>query len=161
MDKLKTLVTNSLLAFAFISIGFVLGKYSGRQAVSQVVTSVDNERYVAVYYMHTTRRCMTCNSIEKMTRKVLDSSYKIELAAGRLRWQEIDFQKQTQLARRFEVVASCVVVAHIRNGKIADFKRLDGAWTLRKHPAAFTKYISDAIEGYLGPCRELDAGEQS
>jgi len=150
MDKLRKILTCGLLAFALISIGFALGKHSVRSDRSLADQPAAQGDYVAVYYMHSTFRCVTCNTIEKMTKKLLDQSYREELTDARIKWQDVDFQENETLARQFEIVSSCVVVAQIENGQVSDFKRLDEVWTLMKKPDAFNKYIGDAINSYLG-----------
>jgi hypothetical protein len=84
-----------------------------------------------------------------MTRELLEHSYGDELAERKIQWIKEDFQENEALARKFEVVASCVVVAEMKDGVVIDYKRLDDVWTLMKDPEAFNRYISDAIDGYL------------
>jgi len=149
MNKIRKFLTCGLLAFALISIGFALGKHSvlsDRSLADQPVAQGD---YVAVYYMHSTFRCVTCNTIEEMTKNLLDQSYREDLADGRIKWQDVDFQANEALAKQFKIVSSCVVVAQIEDGKVSGFKRLDEVWTLMKKPDAFNKYIRDAIHSYL------------
>ncbi|HAS82513.1 MAG TPA: hypothetical protein DCS43_07540 [Verrucomicrobia bacterium] len=150
MEKLKQILTNALLAFALISTGFALGKHAVKPDVPadpQLPTA--NGRQIAVYYLHSTFRCVTCNTIESMTKALLDSTYSDALAAGAIQWHEVDFSENTAMAKQFEIVASCVVVAEMKDGIVTDYKRLDDVWTLMEDPAAFNAYISTAIDGYL------------
>ncbi|MCP4745237.1 MAG: hypothetical protein GY874_03715 [Desulfobacteraceae bacterium] len=149
MERLKKILTNSLLAFALISIGFALGKHSVKPDRQTDNIANGNGRQVVVYYLHSTFRCVTCNTIEKMTRELLDNSYSKQLADEKIQWIEDDFQENETLAKQFEVVASCVVVAEVKDGVVLDYKRLDDVWTKMKDPEAFNQYISDAINGYL------------
>jgi hypothetical protein len=149
MERLKKILTNGLLVFALISIGFALGKHSVKPDRQTNNLPNGNGRQVAVYYLHSTFRCVTCNTIEKMTRELLDNSYSKQLADGNIQWIEDDFQENEALAKQFEVVASCVVVAEMKDGTVIDYKRLDEVWTLMKDPEAFDLYISGAIDGYL------------
>lgn len=149
MERLKKILTNCLLAFAMISIGFALGKHSVKLDKQANSLFNENGRQVAVYYLHSTFRCITCNTIEKMTWELLASSYSNELAERKIQWIKDNFQENEALAEQFEVFASCVVVAEMENGVITDYKRLDDVWTLMKDPQAFNRYISDAIDGYL------------
>ena len=148
MERLKKILTNGLLVFALISIGFVLGKHTVKPDRLESNLPKGDGHQVAVYYFHSTFRCATCNTIETMTRDLLNTAYSKELADGRVQWIEDDFQENESLAKRFEIVASCVVVADMKDGVITDFKRLDDVWTLMKDPVAFNNYISDAIDGY-------------
>ena len=82
MIRLKTIITHSLLAFVLISIGFALGKHSvsSIKLDKEHSSSLKEEKHIAVYYLHATFRCVTCNTIEKMTRTLLNDSYRKELA---------------------------------------------------------------------------------
>ncbi|PKK89531.1 MAG: hypothetical protein CVV64_14070 [Candidatus Wallbacteria bacterium HGW-Wallbacteria-1] len=102
--------------------------------------------YLAVYYLHSSFRCSTCNTIEKYTRELLDTRYGPQLSRGEIVWHEVDFQVQEDLASQFQVVASCVVVARIRADKVISFSRLDDVWTHVEDRAAFEAYVSGAID---------------
>lgn len=150
--KFQKFISGILLAFILISIGYMLGK----NAININDVSSDERltgNYIAVYYLHSTFRCETCNTIEKMTKDLLQVNYSSEIDKGIIQWQEEDFIKNVKIAKQFGVSASCVVVAHIAQGKVNNYKRLDEVWTLMKDPNAFNTYISDAIDSYL-PLKE-------
>ncbi len=150
MELAKQILTKGLLAFALISVGFALGRNAARpDAQAGGLQPNGTGLQIAVYYLHATFRCVTCNTIESMTKALLDSTYSDALAKGTIQWIEADFMENTALAKQFEVVSSCVVVAEMKDGVVTDYKRLDEVWTLMQDPAAFNAYISDAIDGYL------------
>jgi len=142
-NKVKNIIKNILLIFVFVSIGFALGKHSVKNE-----QAADNKSRTAVqvYYLHSSFRCVTCNTIEKMTKELLEKQFKKELDSGMILFSEVDFQKNEDMAKRFGVISSCVVAAAMKDGQIIDFRRLDEVWTLMSNPTAFDKYISDAIE---------------
>jgi len=105
---------------------------------------------IHVYYLHSTFRCITCNTIEKMTKQLLDTKYAKETKNKKIIFSEVDFQSNIKLAKKFSIVSSCVVVAEEKNGEILDFKRLDDIWTLLKNTNEFNTYISNAINPFLG-----------
>jgi hypothetical protein len=152
----KKLISRLLLGFVLISIGFVLGK---EVTVRRMQASVDGQtpkqqpaeegEKVIVYYMHATIRCVTCNQIEEMAAKVVNTVFADAKEAGKLVWNEVDFQENAELARRFDVISSCIVVAKTRNGQVADFKRLDELWTLADKTQEFNQCVADAILPYL------------
>lgn len=150
MERAKKILTQALIAFVLISVGFALGKHAARKGGSLANQLVEQGDYVAVYYMHSTFRCVTCSTIEQMTRALLDKSYAKELKAGQVKWQDINFQENEVLARQFEIIASCVVVAQVKNGAVVDYKRLDEVWTLLNKPEEFDKCIGDVVNEYLG-----------
>jgi len=156
MERTQRIVRNVLLAFVLVSVGFVLGKHSVRQNSAPAQTGPEARTgapelpvKLRVYYLHATFRCVTCNTIEKMTRDLLDQQFGEAVAAGRIEWLEVDFQQNEALARQFEVIASCVVVAKMRGESVLDYQRLDGVWTLLDDIPQFNTYVSNAIRAYL------------
>ena len=81
-----------------------------------------------------------------MTKEFLDSNYQKELSSGAMSFHEVNFQENEELAKRFGVVASCVVVAALDGGKVLDFLRLDEAWTRMKERKIFDAYLNEAVE---------------
>jgi hypothetical protein len=161
MEKAKNITRSALLAFALVSIGFALGKEvtARRQAPTARPESpapgatsdnpVGTSDKVVVYYLHTTFRCVTCNEIERLTKALLETEFADDLTAGRIEWREANFQQDESLARRYEVVSSCVVVVNIQGGHERDFQRLDDVWTRYRDPAEFNGYVGAAIRKYL------------
>jgi hypothetical protein len=145
MDTAKRIVRSILLGFVLLSIGFALGRHSmGGSSKEEPILSTP----VQVYYFHASFRCPTCNSLESMTRQVLETRFKRELASGAISFSSADFQKDEALARRFDVASGCVVVASGER-----FKRLDGIWTLKSDQAAFDDYIASAVNEISGGVR--------
>jgi hypothetical protein len=149
MEKFKKILSHALLVFVWISIGFAIGKNSVKPEGALPELSTGRGSQVAVYYLHSTFRCVTCNTIESMTRELLEQRYNQQLADGEVLWIEADFQENEALARQFEVAASCVVVAAMFDGAVTEYQRLDEVWTFMKEPEAFELYIGDAIDAYL------------
>jgi hypothetical protein len=148
LQKIVSLCKILLLSFALISIGYMLGKNSVREQRSSMGIA-GNADHVAVYYLHSTFRCETCNRIEAMTKDLLEREYADFLGDGRMLWNEIDFMKNTELASQFEIAASTVLVADVREGKVIRYQRLDEVWTLTGDRNAFDSYLRAAIDLYL------------
>lgn len=149
LQKIIALCRVLLLSFALISIGYMLGKNSVKADSGPNVSSQIGD-HVAVYYLHSTFRCETCNRIEAMTKNLLEREYADYLSDGRMLWNEIDFMKNNEFAEKFEVAAPCVVVADIQNGEVRHYRRLDDVWVLIGDPQAFDAYLHTAIDLYLG-----------
>ncbi len=156
MEKWKRITKNFLLAFILISIGFAIGKNFNQRANNSLMagnsvslSEVKSQTLVRVYYLHSTFRCTTCNSIEKRTKEILSSDFKSDMAEGLIQWRTDDFQENEVLAKKFDVIASCVVVALVKCDEIIYFKKLDDTWTLLDKPAAFEAYIKNNIQEVL------------
>lgn len=158
--KVRAIAKNGLLAFVLVSIGFALGKEVAlrRQSATSANAVESNselgtqnaERKVIVYYLHTTFRCATCNGIERLAKALVETEYADDLAAGRIEWREANFQTDRDVAKRYEVVSSCVVVAKVENGRETGFQRLDDVWTRYQNPEDFNAYVGAAIRKSLG-----------
>ena len=158
MEKLKKIATKVLLAFVFISIGFALGRNSAKRSteaipeenggVGGVVATADTPHLV-VYYTHGMIRCAECNNIEKTTHSILESDFKNELASGTIKWKVVNFQDNAKFAEKFDVVASGVILAVVKNGKVVKIEKLEKVWTLIDSPEKFKTYIEDAIRKNL------------
>jgi len=148
---MKTWIGRILLAFAIFTLGYGLGRESGlaRAAPGAPPTAAPGADKVLVYYLHTTFRCVTCNGIEKLARDTVAARFGAELATGRVEWQVANFQEREDLATRYAVSSSTVVVVKVRDGKEIAWQRLDEVWTLHERPEAFAEYIAGAVSTYL------------
>lgn len=146
--RILRVIKNLLLIFVFISIGFALGK-SGAKQSGIGIDREDKGKYVHVYYLHGTVRCLSCNKIEKMTKELLETKFGREMKDGKLKFSEVNFQEDIGLAKLFDVLSSCVVVAKENSTSIMAHKRLDEVWTLKDKPAEFNDYISRTVSAFL------------
>lgn len=149
MTKTVNIVKNLLLIFVLVSIGFAFGKYSVTKSQPILPLVVQTAETVNVYYMHATFRCVTCNTIEKMTKQLLESKYKKQMQEKVILFVDVNFQENEALAKQFGVISSCVVVARIKDGKTTGFERLDKVWELMSKPDEFNTYVSSAINNQL------------
>ena len=80
--------------------------------------------------------------------------YSKEITDGKVEFVQMNFQKNETLAKRFDIIFSCVVVAKIEAGKITAHQTLEKVWELFRKPAEFNAYISNAIQLYMKPGRK-------
>jgi hypothetical protein len=95
--------------------------------------------------MHAMFRCITCNKIEARARQLTKDEFANELSNKILAWEEVNFQENEVLAEKFDIHASCIVVAVVKNGKVESYERLDEVWTLLEKPEEFKNYVRTAI----------------
>jgi len=154
--KYQKVLSQLLLIFAIFSIGFAVGKHCHKPPLTPIPIkkTKDQKPHIIVYYLHSTFRCKTCNTIETMSHDLLQKRYQPEIDNKTIIWQEIDFQKNETLAKQFNISASCLVIAKIKNGKVDKYNRLDEVWTKMKNPLEFEIYLSIAINNYLKELEE-------
>ena len=114
---------------------------------------VTTGRQVAVYYMHGTFRCQKCNEMERMVHDVLAVDFSKELAAGTVAWKTANYQELPDLASRYGVSSSSVVVVSFADGQESGHQRLDTLWGLRGDREALGRALAEAIDGFRGDAR--------
>lgn len=148
-----TITRNLLLAFVLISSGFAVGREVGLSKADTRAKPTANSPHeradtVVVYYMHRTFRCVTCNRIEKMAQDVVQREFAEQLSRKTVQWKQVNFEVNEDLARRYNVASSSVVVVQLRDGREVAHQTLDEVWTLVNKPAEFATYIGDAVRQY-------------
>ncbi|MDD3953617.1 MAG: nitrophenyl compound nitroreductase subunit ArsF family protein [Lentisphaeria bacterium] len=159
---MKIWLTRILLTFVIFSLGYGIGREITLRRIAAPGAGSGNDSpalsgkdKVIVYYMHTTFRCVTCNEIERMAKEVVEKDFATALAAGHIEWQEVNFQEREDLAKKYDIASSCVVVVRIENGLETGFQRLDEVWPLSEKPAEFADFVGSVIRKYLdGPAEK-------
>jgi len=162
---LKTWTSRILLAFVLVTIGFALGRQTapeppspaGERAGAATQPATDGDK-VVVYSVHMTFRCWECNQIEYLTKELLDKEFAQEQASGRIEYRSVDYMKDTDFARRYNIASSTVVVVRVENGEEAGFERLDEVWTKSRSREEFLAYVRGAIRSQLRQLRGEAAG---
>ncbi len=148
---MKVWIGRLLLFFAIFTLGYGLGKDSAASRATTVPPApvAAGEDKVLVYYLHTTFRCVTCNSIERQARELVERDFAEEVATGKVEWHAANFQEREDLAKRYEISASTLVIVRIEDGVEAEYRRLDDVWQVFDQPEKFTAYVGEAIRDYL------------
>lgn len=127
-----------------------ISKVPNQVNASHSLSSMKANKFpVKVIYMHATFRCDTCNRIETMAKSLLDEKLANKVADGDIVWEEINFQQRQDLAVKFKVIASCIVVEKTNQNGKSSFERLDKVWTLYDDKKAFDEYILGAVNRIL------------
>jgi len=149
--KAKVWLGRVLLGFVLVTIGFALGRQTAPPAPSTTGTSIPatpgttGADKVIVYSVHMTFRCWECNQIEWLTKELLEREFARELASGRIEYRSVDYMKDTDFARRYDIAASTVVVVRIESGREVAYDRLDAVWTKARKRDEFMAYVREAI----------------
>ncbi len=141
---IKKMLTVLLLLFAIVSIAYVIYRELGSKgtpapAVAQVAIAQKSDP-LTVYYFHGTKRCMTCNKIEELTKQAISGKFAKELADGAVIFTSVNVEApdNEHFIRDFDLTVRSVVMS--KNGK---FEKFDDVWTLVGDPAKFTAYVQD------------------
>jgi hypothetical protein len=108
--------------------------------------------HVVVSYFHRTIRCETCLKFEALTDRALREAFPGELASGRLAWRAADFEEpghETDVAK-YGIVESSLIVSRCVGDVEAEWKKLDGIWSLATDDGALILYVQNEVVAYLG-----------
>ncbi len=62
--------------------------------VSGVFAGSPVTKKVEVYYFHFTRRCMTCNNVEKVSKETVEKQYSEKVKAGEISFRSINLDEK-------------------------------------------------------------------
>ena len=68
----------------FMTLFMVSGVFSGNPPAKKI----------EVYYFHFTRRCMTCNNVEKVSKEAVEQQYAEKVKSGEITFQSINLDEK-------------------------------------------------------------------
>jgi hypothetical protein len=68
----------------FLAFLMVAGVFAGSPVTKKI----------EVYYFHFTRRCMTCNNVEKVSKEAVEKQYSEKVKAGEIRFRSINLDEK-------------------------------------------------------------------
>ena len=106
---------------------------------------------LVVYFFHGKTRCPTCRAIEAQTHDVVRSDFAKQLDSGKIAWKTLNYEdsRTAELAAKFEIQMSVIVLARMKDGQIEDWNRLDQVWGLVGDKPEFAKFMREAIRKML------------
>ncbi len=106
---------------------------------------------LVVYYFHGNTRCPTCQSIESQANDTVHNDFASQLSGGEIVWKVLNYEQSAneQLVKKFAILMPVVVLAKMKAGQVADWKRLDKVWAVVGDKPAFAKYVRDEITRML------------
>ncbi len=151
----RTVISTLVLGFVFVSTGCTITKEASPNVAGKS-TGIDygttrpggSERLV-VYSMHRTFRCGSCTAMEAMTGNLLQAEFARELQNGRIEWRKVDFQQNEELARRYNVAASSLVLVRMRGDQEIEHQNLDLVWAHTRDRDDFAGYVGGAIRAAM------------
>jgi hypothetical protein len=147
-EKTKRIVSQLLLVFLCLSVGFAVGKeVAFRQIVQPESPAAPTGRVVKAYFFHG-RPCITCLSAKASAEKVIHDNFAKAVATGRLVYETINYTDlaNTVLAEKFHVASNMVVLAVMDGGEVIDSIQLDQVMKLASSDVnQLETYLRDAI----------------
>lgn len=108
---------------------------------------------LTVYYAHGNTRCATCEAIESQAHEAVTSGFADKLKNGSVSWEMVNYEEPA--GKRFRddygVHMATVVLVRMKNGKPAEWKRLDEVWALYTDKPECIKFVQAEIRKLLEP----------
>ena len=150
----------------------IIGVVSVGYAKEEQVVLPENR--IEVYYLHNTFRCLSCNTVENLTKaaifggKVKNTKYKTEIDVKPIykdkidkkiitfKSVNIDEKENKHLLKDLKAEAKYPVLVEIKNGKVIKTKVLEKAWELMDDNERFVAYIQKNLDDFLGSLLKLE-----
>ncbi|MGI5862687.1 MAG: nitrophenyl compound nitroreductase subunit ArsF family protein [Myxococcales bacterium] len=106
---------------------------------------------VVAYYFHGNRRCRTCIGMQEAISKAIQEKFSAELAAGRLSFEEINYEEpeHEHFVKDFDLSFSTLVVARMRGEQTVKFANCGDIWNHALDQAALASYAEKNVREYL------------
>ena len=103
-----------------LSIIFILGLAScDGNAQNNNQSTVKDENVIQVIDFHSTKRCLTCNAIEKQSLETIEKNFKNELGAGTIIFKTVNIDEEAnfKLAEEFEASGTSLFINILVDGQ--------------------------------------------
>lgn len=109
----------------------------------------EQQAIIQVIDFHSTHRCVTCLSIEKQAKSVLDKYFKSEMNSGLITFEtvNVDENENYEMAEEFEASGTALFINVLKNGESTKIDLTDFAFmNARSEDDSFEKGFKSEIE---------------
>jgi hypothetical protein len=142
-------LTMTILTTAALAL--VLSTLATRAVAAQASEAPPKDRVVAMYF-HRTQRCPTCLKMGSYTEEAIKTGFAKQLKDRTVEFHYVDFQNEKNAAykKAYKVTGPALIVAKVKDNKVAKFKDLKDIWSNVNDKKAFVKYVQEHITAYRG-----------
>ena len=141
MKKLISLSVVMLFVMSFFSVNSLAADKKTKTAVSKAAK-------VEVYYFHFTRRCVTCNAVENVTKEAIAEMYPQQLKAGKITFTGVNLDDAGSKAIAEKCNAEGQALLVISGGKRIDLTD-KGFMYAKNNPEKLKTEVKKAIDDLL------------
>ena len=109
-------------------------------------SSIETAKNITVYYFHFTRRCMTCNNVEKVSREAVETQFATQVKNGEITFRSVNLDEKEgeAIGAKYKIEGQTLIV-------ISGDKRVDltdkGFLYANDSPEKLKAEIKKAVEG--------------
>ncbi|HEX6813365.1 MAG TPA: nitrophenyl compound nitroreductase subunit ArsF family protein [Planctomycetota bacterium] len=147
----RNLVTSLLLVVVFGSLGVFAWQRGMKPPATVPAEPATNAADVLVTYFTTNVRCVSCRTIEELTRRAVAEGFPAELAAGKVVFRVVntDLPEHQHFVDHYTITNKTVVVSHQRDGREVEWTGRQDVWLHFGEPETFFTYVREPIRSYL------------
>lgn len=144
---MKRLTLTILIA---VTLALLASAVAEHAAAAEAAKAPPKDRVVAMYF-HRTQRCPTCLKMGSYTEEAIKTGFAKQLKDRTVEFHYIDFQneKNAAFAKAYKVTGPALIVARVKDNKVAEFKDLKDIWSNVNDKEAFMKYVQGHVAAYL------------
>lgn len=158
MVFIRRLLTATLLVVALATLAVFFGREMGLWRVPAVAPAEPSAQAtsgprITVFSLHGQVRCPNCALLGGALREVLRESFDAEVKAGRLEFQEENYEApgNERFGQVYQVVSEAVLLVESREGRVVRWRNLAGLWEHAATRAALKRSLSEQIRAFLDP----------
>ena len=108
-------------------------------------------KHFVAYYLHGKARCVSCTTIEELTKNALDAHFADAQKSGLLEVRIINVEtlENRHYIQDYQITNQSVILSELQNGKEVRWKNLKRVWRLYNKEEAFDDYIRTETEAFL------------
>ncbi|MDD4183168.1 MAG: nitrophenyl compound nitroreductase subunit ArsF family protein [Candidatus Omnitrophica bacterium] len=127
----------ALFIFGFVALSFAADKPSDSRVIA--------------YYFHGNFRCHTCHKLEQYSKEAIESTFKNELASGKLAFiaVNIDEKGNEHFAKDYQLYTKSLVISLVKGDKEIKSKNLVKIWDYVGNKQKFYAYVTEEIKNFL------------
>ncbi len=108
-------------------------------------------KHFVAYYLHGKARCVSCTTIEELTKNALDTHFADAQKSGLLEVRIINVEtlENRHYIQDYQITNQSVILSEVQNGKEVRWKNLKQVWRLLRDEKAFDDYIRTETDAFL------------
>ncbi len=108
-------------------------------------------KHFVAYYLHGKARCVSCTTIERLTKNALDAHFADAQKSGLMdvRILNVETPENRHYIQDYQITNQSVILSELQDGKEVRWKNLKQVWRLFRDETAFDDYIRTETEAFL------------
>lgn len=145
-----------LVVAAALVVPFARGRGGAGEVAPSAVDGAMSRAKVVVTYFTTDVRCVSCRTIEALTKRAVEEGFADELARGELLFRVVNTSQpaNAHFVDHYAITNKTVVVSRQRDGVEQEWSRCGEIWTLFREPERFLVHVREPIRRHLELARK-------